>query len=164
MTSAKWHSRKLQAPLTETLKNKQTVRALLEFCKTVKSLQQSSNRWYQEKGNLKTRKALWWFYLPLPHDAPSLAIVMKIAVPISNVGSWSLVLKGAEHILFTNDSVYLFLTCLGATWRTNVRCLALVFPNLGLLQAGKAEGTAWKLLVRANQQPTAAWDNRLPNA
>lgn len=43
----------------------------------------------------------------------------------ASVGPWPLVLKGAEQILFYKNLCLSVLTCLGATWRTNVRHLSL---------------------------------------
>ena len=67
----------------------------------------------QEKRQLRNgRKALQSFYWLQIWRLPGLTVVLRMAAYTPRVGPWSLILKGAQQILYTNYCVCLFLPVL----------------------------------------------------
>lgn len=81
------------------------------------------------------RKALWHFHLLQPSLVGG-RLEMEAHAP--SVGPWCLILEGSQQTLFTKNCLSI-LTCVGTTWRTDVRCSTLFHLTQNSLRAEKKQ-------------------------
>lgn len=149
------HGIELQGILRETLKY-QAVTVKTNFVWTLEKSMVYSNKVkaeWRKRQLINCKKALWGFYLPLPHPHPG----FKGDLDISSPGSWALVPEGAKQIHSQRIlKVFVHSNLSGGYLKDWDKVLVFISLNLEFTQGRKAAAIPQNY-SKAKKQLTGMW-------